>query len=338
MTYSNRLKILLFFSLSIAIIGFISACKSNDSSQMILTQNPDPTKNGIDVLTFSPDGSLLLAGCRDNTANVIDVTTKKVILTYKEHQAVIYAAAFIHNGKQAVTGSADGSVQLWDVESGQKMDSFSVGQPYENKVNFIQPSPVSKSEILLAYDDHKIRIRDLTSKQFTKVLEGHKSFVLRAIFSADGKQILSAGGDFNGILWDSVKGTPIKQFPVTQPSNHVLPTECLHYSLDGTKFLTAGIDKNVKIWDAKTVTVSQQWMGNNTGIKFADFFPDGERVVTAGLDKLIKVWDANSGKLLMENQDHKSAILSGAIDPSGSIIATGDTQGLLVLWKITKTP
>src|SRR5262249_35634714 len=68
---------------------------------------------GVNELSFSRDGQLVLSAGGDGTARVWNGTTGAPLRTLAVG-SMVYSAALSPDGKQAVTGSFDGLVRLWD--------------------------------------------------------------------------------------------------------------------------------------------------------------------------------------------------------------------------------
>jgi WD40 repeat protein len=69
----------------------------------------------IVVLTFSPDGQMLLTASRDGTARFVDVETGAQLGPALHHTDAVLCVAFHPDGQSVVTGTRDGMVQRWRV-------------------------------------------------------------------------------------------------------------------------------------------------------------------------------------------------------------------------------
>ena len=121
----------------------------------------------INVLIFSRDGKLLVTGCRDGTAklwdtatwreirtvtghptwehglalspdasrlaisyldlSLVDTATAKLQRVLKGHTYLIMALAFTPDGSRLVSGGWDGTVRVWDVQTGRELQTLSTG-------------------------------------------------------------------------------------------------------------------------------------------------------------------------------------------------------------------
>ena len=76
---------------------------------------------GVFSVAFSPDSSLLAAGCADNTVLVWDAAAGELRATLRGHSDQVRSIAFSPDGSLLASGSEDHTVRLWDV-SGFKQD------------------------------------------------------------------------------------------------------------------------------------------------------------------------------------------------------------------------
>jgi WD40 repeat protein/serine/threonine protein kinase len=65
-------------------------------------------------LAFSPDGTRLAVGCRDNTIRLIDVATRQEVAELRGHTDYVQAVAWSPDGTKLVSGSGDKTVRIWD--------------------------------------------------------------------------------------------------------------------------------------------------------------------------------------------------------------------------------
>ncbi len=67
----------------------------------------------INVLVFSPDGTMLLTGCGDGTIEMWDTNTYTLKSTIKPHTGRIEVLKFSSDGRTLASASMDGTILLW---------------------------------------------------------------------------------------------------------------------------------------------------------------------------------------------------------------------------------
>ena len=93
---------------------------------------------GIQVLTFSPDGSRLTSsGQIDETVRLWDGTTGLPIATLEGHSGFVSALSFSPDGSRlASLGLLDGTVRLWDGFTGVYIATLEGHREYGNTLSF----------------------------------------------------------------------------------------------------------------------------------------------------------------------------------------------------------
>ncbi|KAF3174950.1 hypothetical protein TWF751_004696 [Orbilia oligospora] len=103
-----------------------------DSSTGALVRTLRGHGAGVEVVSFSPNGELLVSGSRDRTVRVWDSVTGAVKLTLKGHESDIKAVSFSPDGNLIFSIASDALMQ-WDSKKGalcgDLKGSFTVGSP-----------------------------------------------------------------------------------------------------------------------------------------------------------------------------------------------------------------
>jgi len=160
---------------------------------------------GVNSVTFSPDGKMILTGNRDNTARLwsLDAIMHK---KFVGHTGEVYAAVFSPGGEYIVTAGLDKTVRLWDSSKGKEIKTF----PVQNESVYSAMFSRDGQKIVTAGKDGTARLWDLDGIQDV-VFEGHGGEVRSAMFSPDGKYIITASNDKTARLWD-LNGNPVFEF------------------------------------------------------------------------------------------------------------------------------
>ena len=151
----------------------------------------------------------------------------------------ISALTFSPDGKEIVSGTVKGKVQLWDAETGVALTSFTKENP---KPEMIKALSFTSNGALLAVGSNK-RIRIMGNQKMTGIKdinEGAETLV----FSPDDTVLVS--GLINGAieLWDVESGDKL-----TALDGHSEPIETLVFSPDGKTLVSTGHDGTILLWD-----------------------------------------------------------------------------------------
>lgn len=278
-------------------------------------------------------------------------------------------AVFNRDGRVLYTGSTDGIIRVWDVETGQVTGTFK-GHNSEIKSLMFNPGgsqlasgstdytirlwdfdivlqsrdyaghkgPVwtaqydaQGSRVVTASADRTIKIRDANSGEQLAELTGHKSAVTYALFSADGNFILSGSGDRTVKLWEASSGKHLKDL-----EGHDGTITALDYDKEGKRAASGGADKLVRIWDVASGKILVKIDDNKSVVAGVAFSPDGKQLAVANVDQTIKLYDASTGKLEHSWIAHGTATTGLAYSPNGQYLASCGADHLVKVWPLAK--
>ena len=119
------------------------------------------------------------------------------------HDSAVLAASVSRDSELLATGSADGVLKVWQLQTGSCVRRF--GAAHAASVTSCAFSR-DGTHVLTGSCDATARVHGLKSGKLLKELRGHSSFVSCAAYSADDAAILTAGVDGTLRLWESRTG------------------------------------------------------------------------------------------------------------------------------------
>lgn len=199
---------------------------------------------------YSADGKRILACSGDGTVREWEVETGKCIRIYTGHETIVNSAIYIEAGKKILSNSEDGVLKEWEVETGVCTDTYVGklnkvgGNMYSERNDKVAGHIYSETYddgfagnvYIEIYDKMKGRtysetydktlswangiIREdilrkknkaISEKEETsKIYVGHESEINNAVYSSDGKKILSCSNDGTIKEWDTETGKCMK--------------------------------------------------------------------------------------------------------------------------------
>ena len=148
-----------------------------------------------------------------------------------------------------------------------------------------------------------------------------------AVFSADGKFVVTASGDGTARVWEAATGKAIGE-----PLRHEGVISAA-FSPDGKFVVTASGDGTARVWEAATGKAIGEPLRHEGTVISAAFSPDGKFVVTASGDNTARVWEAATGKAIGEPLRHEGAVRSAAFSPDGKFVLTASEDNTARVWE-----
>lgn len=152
------------------------------------------------VATFSPQSNLILSAGFDHTPKLWDMDGRLVRELLGHHGAVL-SACFSPDGQRILTTSADETAIVWNLDGNIIARSTRHGHPVTHGVYDAE----GKYFLTIAKGSNNAWVWDASDGTLKAKLDNHTDVVNSAVFSPDGKGILTASDDRTAKLW-SLKG------------------------------------------------------------------------------------------------------------------------------------
>ena len=154
-----------------------------------------------------------------------------------------------------------------------------------------------------------------------KVLQGHHGYINSAVFSSNGRKVLTSSDDKTARIWDVETGKELQKL-----EGHIGSVRSGIFSPDGKKVVTSSGDKTARIWDVETGKVLHVLAGHTDEAIQAVFSPDGKKIVTGSADGTARIWDVETGKVLQELAASSRRIFCVTFSPDCKKVAAGNAD------------
>lgn len=310
-------------------LSFRHSCQCNS---FIFDQHAAP----IVSASFSPDGKRILSASRDNKLYIWDVCSGRCKLALCGHTGRIKAAFFSSDGQYVVSVSSWGhyypsltsvthpdEIRIWNSISGEIVQI--INWP-NSSIEICSISHNNKYVVMTSRNS--IYVWDTMTGKLLHQLEGHKEFINNAIFSPDGRTIVSTSFDKTIRIWDITKGQ----------TTHILEghskfVSTIAFSSDGKRIVSAARDNTVRIWDVLTGSLIHVLYGHTNEVYDASFDCTNQFVASASADNTVRIWDADTGYLL-HSLNHNSTVYSINFSPDGKNVLSVSNNINVRLWDV----
>jgi WD40 repeat protein len=257
-----------------------------------------------------------------NVAFVSDPATGKTTAESSFHEKDIVWATFSLDGKRVATVDKDGTVRIWDADTGKDVCP---AMKIAGRITSLFFGPDGKS-VLIAIRD-TAQVWSTASGQPVSTPMKHAANIQSALFSPDGKRVVTASDDKTARVWDTATAAPVSAL-----MRHEDAVRSAEFSADGRYIVTASRDKTARVWNAATGEAVSAPMKHADQVLSASFSPDQQFVVTASLDQTARVWDALTGSPVTVALRHDEVVTSAALSQNNQRLLTQLDYHSAELW------
>jgi WD40 repeat protein len=328
-------------------------------------------------VAFARDGLSILSGSKDNTARVWGARNRQAVGGFQGYEPSwadgldfrwlrqLKCVGFSPDGSLAVFGGDDETVRICEVKQGRELRRITSGLGFVTAVAF---SPDGRTlltghETLLPHfgdngrivgatslggRDDTLRLWDAFSGQeirrfkFESDVRGRDREIRRAVFSPDGRYVLSSHLEGKLRLWDVTRDSCLRVFDAS-------PALVLGLALspDCSQILIGDADGGVRLLDQATGREIRSFEGHQGRVFGVAFSLDGSRILTGGAgqvkdgeivksDCTVRLWDVASGQQLHRFDGHTDGVYSVAFSPGGRCAVSGSADGTVRLWGLPR--
>lgn len=288
--------------------------------------------NGIGKVIFSPDGTSIVFS-QWNGRNLWYTSINKSVNEsepWHEHSYDAYSFDFSPDGKQIIFGGRYSNIDLWDVETNQRIGEVWKGHSYDvNSVNFSSDG----TKVVSGSRDGTVRLwNTYAGKPLERTLPKDQNDVNTLALSPDDTKVISGNSGGAIHLWD-IETSKVIGEPWL---GHEDSVNSIVFSSDGTKVVSGSSDKTIRLWNLGTgQAIGEPWLGHNAAVLSVAISPDGKKLVSGGEDNTIYLWNAETGEVIGEPWlGHSATVLSVAFSPDGTKVISGSSDATMRLWNV----
>jgi WD40 repeat protein len=247
------------------------------------------------------------------------------------HTDQVRGVLHLPGGRRIITCSEDGSLRLWDLESGAQVGDDWRDECDKAAVFTIALSPNGHT-VASGSDDGKVRLWDVETGEVIAKWIGHADWVRSVCWSANGQQVVSGSDDGTARVWDVKNGKTV--LAIKTGSQWVLT---VIYSPNSTKIAT-GIhnESGVKIWDSKTGELLATLKHDYQVWSVVSWTSDGKRLVSASYGS-IRIFDTATWRRVAILEGGTFDVHTLCLSRNGRLLASAPDDQTVRLWNLNKS-
>ena len=288
--------------------------------------------NPVASVAFSPDGTILATGSRNQSVKIWDLKTGRQVVLWEDKEGIggsdtMGLVAFSPDGTRLALGFDDGGVGLWDVAT-QTQVAFLKGH-----VEAVTSVSFSSDSATLASGswDGTVKLWDVKTQQLLDSFDG--SYAGTSVsFSPDGGTLIAGGRDGLIRIWDARTRQVLDILEGYADEDGILWLSdrsgilSVAFSPNSTIFASGAADGTVLLWQEKRAI---EFSKHNPayGIRSVSFSPDGS-MIASGSTHGTQLWDVSTEMQIAALAGPTFGVRSVAFSPDGTLIASGGWDGI----------
>jgi WD40 repeat protein len=300
--------------------------------------------SGADTVAFTPDGQKLVVASDDETLDIVDLRSGRVLRTRPLPVPLLKTVAVSPDGRVVAAAGPDyasarrNGIVLVDLDSGRPLGS---AWWVDGTVSALAFSRDGRT-LGVGVGDGRIAFWDSSQPGVAsgEMIIGHVAAV-RALSQGPGHQLASGGKDGTVILWDPAGRTALQELLEHPAARGTAGAEVHTVAFDGHGTLLTATGARVTLWDyAHRKPVGDLPNPTVAGgvVTGAAISPDGRRVAavfTTESGSSIVLWDAVNRVIVKTAAVERATAGAVAFSPDGRWVAIAGIEEV-VLWDVER--
>ena len=264
--------------------------------------------------------------------------------SFSGHTAWVTAVKLSEDGSKAVSTRFDGTLRLWDTESGQCQQLLRTHQEVGSGVmsSMTGAGMLAISGLALSADGTRVlvgnidglRIWEILTGEGGEPLQGHEGAIRSVCLSAKGSLALSGGIDHTVRLWDVASATCRHIL-----KGHTASVNAVDLSPDRQWAVSASDGRTIRLWKVSSGRCRRILRGHTGPVNAICFSNDGCRLLSGSSDGLVRPWDTTTGKCKRIFRGHAWALLVRGVNAvhlstNGWCAVSGGADNTVRLWEV----
>ena len=291
-TNSKSLKLYDFNPINEKFLRHGNSSQDEFISLKLLFEKPNHHAGSIYCLDFSPNDKLIATGSNDKMIKIFVVpdfsqNMKEVLeLAILDQKGTVRSVIFppTENNFVFSGGSGDNNINMWDTETGKKINSLTGQKESINSLKFSVDENTSVKLLGSCGNDNLICFHDYRTNNPVKTVEIKNHGEINDI-SFTNDYICSVHNDGYITLYSNLKESVVKEIKASDKE-----IRAVNISKDGKFLMTASFDKKISIFDINDDLKLVKYLEHDDRAVNCKWHPDKPIIVSSSADNTVRIW------------------------------------------------
>ncbi|MEM9504162.1 MAG: WD40 repeat domain-containing serine/threonine-protein kinase, partial [Cyanobacteria bacterium P01_E01_bin.43] len=242
---------------------------------------------------------------------------------------VVNALAIAPTGQAIAAANSDGTVQLWDYQTGEVLHTFAqrlgLGEGHRDAATAVTFHPDGQT-LFSASQDGTVKQWNLDRYRQRQSLQQPGWQVTTIALTPDGAQLIAAETTGRISLWQVDAGKRLVDL-----TRHSGAVNQVQVSSQGDRLVSVGEAGTLRLWALPTGQLLHTWTVQ-TGLRVVALNEMVPAVVTGDRRGAVMLWSLTDFDQHQQLGQHQDAVSAIALSPNGRWLATGSRDREIHLW------
>ncbi|MFH7025535.1 MAG: NB-ARC domain-containing protein [Heteroscytonema crispum UTEX LB 1556] len=243
------------------------------------------------------------------------------------HEGSVWSLAVTPDGEQVISGSEDGTVKIWSLNSGNLIRTIPAHN--ESVDAIVTTAAPDGLRIISGSHDKTIKIWNLKTGELVRTLAGHYGSINAIALTPDNSKMISASSDCSLKVWNLENGEALHTLV-----GHRASVQAVTVVFTNKKkwVISGSYNDTLRVWNLETGK-EEFTLGDSDMVWSIAATRDGERVISASEDGTLTVWKVATWEKEYTLKSHSEPVRTVTVTSDGKQIISGSSDGTLKIWK-----